>query len=53
MDNKEKLEKLLMDLDIEIGSTINSANDRTIVLNNMARASKILNEVIKVCDIEF
>lgn len=51
--DKENLEELLMDLDIEIGSTINSANDRTLVLNNMARASKILKEIIKVCDIEF
>lgn len=51
--DKEELERLLMDLDIEIGSTINSANDRTLVLNNMARASKILKEIIKVCDIEF
>ena len=41
----DRLETLLMKLDIEIGSTINSNDDANIVLNNMERANQILQEI--------
>lgn len=53
MDKKEQLAKLLMDLDVEIGSTINSANDRTIVLSNMQNANQIVKKIIDLYEIEF
>ena len=37
----DRLEILLMKLDIEIGSTINSNDDANVVLNNMIRANEI------------
>ena len=41
----DRLEILLMKLDIEIGSTINSNDDANVVLNNMIRANEILQEI--------
>ena len=41
----DRLEILLMKLDIEIGSTINSNDDANVVLNNMERANQILQEI--------
>lgn len=53
LERKDKLEELLMELDIEIGSTINSKNDENIVLNNMLRANKILQEIKDLYYIKF
>ena len=41
----DRLEILLMKLDIEIGSTINSNDDANVVLNNMERANEILQQI--------
>lgn len=49
----DRLEILLMKLDIEIGSTINSKNDANVVLNNMKRANKILQEIKELYNIKF
>ena len=49
----DKLEILLMKLDIEIGSTINSNDDANVVLNNMKRASEILQQIKDLYNIEF
>ena len=49
----DRLEILLMKLDIEIGSTINSNDDANIVLNNMIRANQILQEIKELYNIEF
>ena len=49
----DKLEILLMKLDIEIGSTINSNDDANVVLNNMIRANQILQEIKELYNIEF
>ena len=49
----DRLEILLMKLDIEIGSTINSSDDANIVLNNMIRANQILQEIKELYNIEF
>ena len=48
-----RLEILLMKLDIEIGSTINSNDDANVVLNNMERANQILQEIKELYNIEF
>lgn len=50
---QDRLETLLMKLDIEIGSTINSKDDADIVLNNMRRANKILQEIKELYNIKF
>ena len=52
-DRIDKLEILLMKLDIEIGSTINSNDDANVVLNNMIRANQILQEIKELYNIEF
>lgn len=52
-DRIDKLETLLMKLDIEIGSTINSNDDANVVLNNMKRANKILQEIKELYNIKF
>ena len=52
-DRIDKLEILLMKLDIEIGSTINSNDDANIVLNNMIRANEILQQIKELCNIKF
>ena len=52
-DRIDKLEILLMKLDIEIGSTINSNDDANVVLNNMIRANEILQQIKELCNIEF
>lgn len=52
-DRIDKLEILLMKLDIEIGSTINSNDDANIVLNNMERANQILQEIKELYNIKF
>ena len=49
----DRLEILLMKLDIEIGSTINSNDDANVVLNNMERANQILQEIKELCNIKF
>ena len=49
----DKLEILLMKLDIEIGSTINSNDDANVVLNNMERANQILQEIKELYNIKF
>ena len=49
----DKLEILLMKLDIEIGSTINSNDDANAVLNNMKRANEILQQIKDLYNIEF
>lgn len=49
----DKLETLLMKLDIEIGSTINSNDDANVVLNNMKRANQILQEIKELYNIKF
>ena len=48
----DRLEILLMKLDIEIGSTINSNDDANVVLNNMIRANQILQEIKELYNIE-
>ena len=53
MEKLEKLEMLLMKLDIEIGSTINSNDDANVVLNNMKRANEILQQIKDLYNIEF
>ena len=52
-DRVDKLEILLMKLDIEIGSTINSNEDANVVLNNMIRANEILQQIKELCNIKF
>ena len=52
-DRVDKLEILLMKLDIEIGSTINSNDDANVVLNNMIRANRILQEIKELYNIKF
>lgn len=52
-DRIDKLEMLLMKLDIEIGSTINSNDDANVVLNNMKRANQILQEIKELYNIKF
>ena len=52
-DRIDKLEILLMKLDIEIGSTINSNDDANVVLNNMIRANEILQQIKELYNIEF
>ena len=52
-DRVDKLEILLMKLDIEIGSTINSNDDANVVLNNMERANQILQEIKELYNIKF
>ena len=49
----DRLEILLMKLDIEIGSTINSNDDSNVVLNNMIRANEILQEIKELYNIKF
>lgn len=49
----DRLEILLMKLDIEIGSTINSNDDANVVLNNMIRANEILQQIKELYNIEF
>ena len=49
----DRSEILLMKLDIEIGSTINSNDDANVVLNNMERANQILQEIKELYNIEF
>ena len=49
----DRLEILLMKLDIEIGSTINSNDDANIVLNNMKRANEILQQIKELYNIKF
>ena len=49
----DRLEILLMKLDIEIGSTINSNDDANVVLNNMERANQILQEIKELYNIKF
>ena len=49
----DRLEILLMKLDIEIGSTINSNDDANVVLNNMIRADQILQEIKELYNIKF
>ena len=53
LERKDKLETLLMKLDIEISSTINSKDDENIVLNNMLRANEILQEIKDLYYIKF
>ena len=48
-----RLEILLMKLDIEIGSTINSNDDANVVLNNMIRANEILQQIKELYNIKF
>ena len=52
-DRVDKLEILLMKLDIEIGSTINSNDDTNVVLNNMKRANEILQQIKELYNIKF
>ena len=52
-DRIDKLEILLMKLDIEIGSTINFNDDANIVLNNMKRANEILQQIKDLYNIKF
>ena len=52
-DRIDKLEILLMKLDIEIGSTINSNDDANVVLSNMERANQILQEIKELYNIKF
>lgn len=49
----DRLEILLMKLDIEIGSTINSNDDANVVLNNMIRANQILQQIKELYNIKF
>ena len=49
----DRLEILLMKLDIEIGSTINSNDDSNVVLNNMIRANEILQQIKELYNIKF
>ena len=49
----DRLEILLMKLDIEIGSTINSNDDANVVLNNMERANQILQKIKELYNIKF
>lgn len=52
-DRIDKLEILLMRLDIEIGSTINSNDEANVVLNNMIRANEILQQIKELYNIKF
>jgi hypothetical protein len=47
------LEVFLMRLDEEIGSTINSVDNQTTVLNNMRRCNNVLHDIKEMFDIEF
>ena len=49
----DRLEILLMKLDIEIGSTINFNDDANVVLNNMKRANEILQQIKELYNIKF
>ena len=49
----DRLEILLMKLDIEIGSTITSNDDANVVLNNMIRANEILQQIKELYNIKF
>ena len=49
----DRLEILLMKLDIEIGSTINSNDDAIVVLNNVIRANEILQQIKELYNIKF
>ena len=49
----DRLEILLMKLDIEIGSTINSNDEANVVLNNMIRANEILQQIKELYNIKF
>ena len=49
----DRLEILLMKLEIEIGSTINSNDDANVVLNNMIRANEILQQIKELYNIKF
>ena len=49
----DRFEILLMKLDIEIGSTINSNDDANVVLNNMIRANEILQQIKELYNIKF
>ena len=49
----DRLETLLMKLDIEIGSTINCKDDANVVLNNMIRANEILQQIKELYNIKF
>ena len=49
----DTIEKLLMDLDTEVGSTINSADDKEKVYHNMANINYILNDLKNFFDIKF
>ena len=49
----DKFRILLMKLDIEIGSTINSNDDANVVLNNMIRANEILQQIKELYNIKF
>ena len=49
----DRLEILLMKLDIEIESTINSNDDANVVLNNMIRANEILQQIKELYNIKF
>ena len=49
----DRLGILLMKLDIEIGSTINSNDDANVVLNNMIRANEILQQIKELYNIKF
>ena len=49
----DRLEILLMKLDIEIRSTINSNDDANVVLNNMERANQILQQIKELYNIKF
>ena len=49
----DRLEILLMKLDIEIGSTITSNDDANVVLNNMKRANEILQQIKELYNIKF
>lgn len=52
-NNKELLQQLLIALDTEIKSTINSADNKEIVLNNMKNMNKILDRIKEELEIEF
>lgn len=52
-EHVDMLTKYLMDLDVEIGSTINSANNEKKVLKNMKSANRILKDIKDMFEIEF
>jgi len=49
----DTIEKLLMDLDTEVGSTINSVDDKEKVYHNMANINYILNDLKTFFNIKF